>query len=87
MRQTGQDLTLVPEVAQDEIRIHPPLYEFQRHLLLKMTVGASRPIDRSHPALRDFFSDIVGPDALSRPRFRRGGHDQGESIRKPSDCA
>src|ERR1700676_5511603 len=76
MREAGQDLPLVAEVPQDLLRIHAPSDQLERDLLLKMTVGADSTVDSSHAALRHFFSDVVWPNTLPRPRFGSSCGDQ-----------
>ncbi len=58
-----EGLTLPAKAADDLVCVHPPPDQLDRDLLLELSVGPDRVIDRAHPARCDHPGQLVGTDA------------------------
>src|ERR1700722_10059488 len=68
MLKRRQNLPLRPEARPGESGFEAGSYQFDRDLLLILIVRPDRAINRSHPALSDFFDQLVGAEAPPQPR-------------------
>ena len=59
MVEARQNLPLVTEATRNHAGARISAYDFDRHLLLELVIGANGPIDRPHPALADLFKELV----------------------------
>ena len=61
--ESGEDLPLGAEAADDRIGVHPPLEDLQRHPLVEGVVVAHGQEHRAHAALSQLADEPVGADA------------------------
>ena len=62
MVEGGQDLPLVAEAAQDELRVHPAADELDGDFAAVLVVGPRRQVHGAHPAAPQLADDFVRPD-------------------------
>src|SRR5688500_12192999 len=60
MIQSGQNLALGAKTAQDEVRIHAALDQFDRDALVELLVNADRFINSAHTAAANLALDTIG---------------------------
>src|SRR5262245_44934827 len=72
MLEPGEDLPLAQEAAQDLVRVHAALDEFEGDALLEVAVGALGEPDGAHAAAAQLFEQAVATDDAARdlPRLR-----------------
>src|SRR5438477_12418649 len=51
------------EAADDEITVHSPLDQLDRHALATLIVSTHGQVNRAHPTLPDFTNHPISPDA------------------------
>ena len=65
-----EDLALVPEALDDQLRVHAPANHLDGDAPLELVVGAPGQVDRSHPAVSDALLDAVGTERAADIGFR-----------------
>src|SRR5262245_21860574 len=73
MAQFCEDLTLITKALEDQVGVHPALYELKRDRLVKLSVNSRRAIDSPHPSAPDLLLEPVYTDAASDQRVRTKG--------------
>ena len=68
MIQRGKNLSFAAKAAQNEIRVHPTLDDFDGNTFLEQVVGAHRQIHCAHPAASQFAFDFVCANVFALPR-------------------
>ena len=66
--QGGENLALVAEAAEDEVRVHPALDELDGDAAAELAVVALGHVDGAHPAAADLAHDLVGADPAADGR-------------------
>ncbi len=72
MIEAGQDLPLVLETIDDEIRVPARSEQLDGDLLLVLVVRADGSVDLTHAANADLPRDLIGADTLAEELFRLG---------------
>jgi hypothetical protein len=65
MFERSENLALVTESTDDEVRVHPALDELDRDALLELTIGTFCEIDGTHASASDLAGQLVDTDLFA----------------------